>query len=354
MDARKFLLKFAVWAAVGILTFLGLHFLLPCLLPFLLGGGIALLLRPAAASLRQVTHMSWKPSAVAAAFLFYGVAGALLWGTGSALVTQTAALCRRLPHFCQTVLEPAALDLGVRASALLAELSPAASRQAGQAAAWLGESIRNGLTTVSARLLSAAADFAAALPSLALACSFAVLSSFLILMDYDAIAGFIRRQLPPALARPARDSTRFLLSTGRKVLKAYFLLMLITFLEVAAGLWLLRVEYFVVIGLVVAVLDALPVLGSGCILVPWGIWLLLQGNHPLGAGILILFGVITAARSVLEPKLVGDRIGLHPLATLLAMYTGMKLAGFWGFLLAPLLVTLLVYLNGKGHFRFLR
>ena len=354
MDAKKFLLQLGVWAAMGILLFLGFRFLLPCLLPFLFGGAVAVFLHPAAMGVRRVTHMGWKPSAVTAALIFYCVFGAFLWSLGTMLFAQASSLCAQLPQFYQTTVEPMAMEMGSRFTGFLEGISPAVSRQAGEVAVHLGEYAQESFSTLSAQLLSAIAGFAKALPSLALGLSFAVLSSFIILMDYDTIKAFFRRQLPSALVRPARDSKRFLLSTGKKIIKAYFLLMFITFLEVAAGLWLLRVEYFAVMGLAVAVLDALPILGSGSILVPWGLCLLAGGNYPLGAGILILYGVVTVVRSILEPKIVGDKIGLHPMATLLAMYAGMKLAGFGGLVLAPVLVTLIVYLNSKDHLHIFR
>ena len=115
--------------------------------------------------------------------------------------------------------------------------------------------------------------------------------------------------------------------------------MVITFGEFSLGLWLLRVDYYLIIGLAVAVLDILPVIGSGSILVPWGLWLLLGGRPTLGAGILLLYAVVTAIRTVLEPRVVGRRIGLSPLVTLISMYAGMKLGGMAGLILAPMAVT---------------
>ena len=144
------------------------------------------------------------------------------------------------------------------------------------------------------------------------------------------------------------------MATVRQVLKAYLLIMAVTFGEISLGLWLLRVDYYLVIGLAVAVLDILPVLGSGSILIPWGIWTLLGGNLPLGAGILLLYGVVTGVRTVLEPRLVGRGIGLSPLVTLVSMYVGMKLLGGGGLILAPMAVTLALFLDEGGHIRILR
>ncbi|MEA5010731.1 MAG: sporulation integral membrane protein YtvI [Angelakisella sp.] len=349
MEAKNFLLRFGVVCAWGLLLYLGMKYLLPCLLPFLVGGAIALMLRPAAHKIQEITRMTWRPSAVATTVLFYGIFGFIIWRLGAMLVTQVSALCMHLPEFYITSVEPLLMRLSTRMGGFLQSISPEAFRDMTTLTESLGGTAREALTVVSSKAMDSIATLAAALPTVALALSFAILSSFFILMDWDTITAFCKNNIPRTLKKPVQDSKGFLLHTGKNILKAYFLLMVITFCEVALGLWLLRVEYYLALGLVVALMDALPVLGSGSILVPWGLCVLACNNIPLGAGILILYAVITVVRSLLEPKILGDKIGLHPLATLLAMYAGMKLFGFWGLILSPVLVTLVMHLSKKGH-----
>ncbi len=218
----------------------------------------------------------------------------------------------------------------------------------------LGPLLQESVSTLSARALAAAGSLAGRFPSALLACSFALLSSFFILPDYEGIGAFLLGQLPPRLAEMVQESKDFLVGTVRQVLKAYLLIMAITFGEISLGLWLLRVDYYLIIGLTVAVLDILPVLGSGSILIPWGIWTLLGGNLPLGAGILLLYAVVTGVRTVLEPRLVGRGMGWSPLVTLISMSVGMKLLGVGGLILAPMAVTLVLFLEESGHIRLLR
>ena len=123
---------------------------------------------------------------------------------------------------------------------------------------------------------------------------------------------------------------------------------LLTFLEVFLGLTLLRVDYALLIALVTAVVDILPVLGTGTVMIPWGIAMLVTGNYPLGVGLLILYAVITVVRQMLEPRVVGHQIGLYPLVTLMCMFIGTYLFGAVGLFGVPILVTLLVHLNASG------
>lgn len=108
-----------------------------------------------------------------------------------------------------------------------------------------------------------------------------------------------------------------------------------------AGLWILKVPYFLGLGLVVGILDALPVLGTGSFLIPAGILLLFQGETFLGTGLFFLYVVTAGIRQILEPRLVGDHVGLSPLLVLLSVYLGLIVYGGFGFILGPLSALLL-------------
>ena len=101
------------------------------------------------------------------------------------------------------------------------------------------------------------------------------------------------------------------------------------------GFLILRVNYATTLALIIALLDMLPVIGTGTVLIPWGIGAIVTGRVGMGIGILVMFGIITVVREVIEPKIVGSSIGMHPLLTLVAMYTGYKLLGLWGILIFP-------------------
>ena len=123
---------------------------------------------------------------------------------------------------------------------------------------------------------------------------------------------------------------------GRQYLRACLLLGLLTFLQMFIGLALLRVPYAFILALLIAVVDFLPLLGTGLVLIPWAAVSLLLGEVSLGIGLLVLYGISSVVRQILEPKLIGEGLGLHPLLSLAAMYAGLKLFGVWGMILAPL------------------
>lgn len=136
---------------------------------------------------------------------------------------------------------------------------------------------------------------------------------------------------------------------GRQYLRACLLLGLLTFLEGFIGLALLRVPYAFLLAVLLAVVDFLPLLGTGIILLPWAAVSLLLGEVKLGIGLAVLYGVTSVVRQVLEPKLIGEGLGLHPLVSLAAMYGGLRLFGVWGMILAPLLAAAVSAAVGEGE-----
>ncbi len=134
-----------------------------------------------------------------------------------------------------------------------------------------------------------------------------------------------------------------LANTVGKYLRAYGLLFLITFAELSLAFMVLGLEYALLLALIISVVDILPVLGTGTVLVPWGAIMLALGDIRLGIGLLVTYAVITVVRQVLEPKIIGKFIGIPPLATLASMYIGLKLMGIMGLFLFPMGAILLKY-----------
>ena len=154
-------------------------------------------------------------------------------------------------------------------------------------------------------------------------------------------AGLVARAeawLPPVWWDRATFAGRRLRGLLRRYFRAYLLLGFFTFLEVFIGLTVLGLRYAFLLAVLIAVIDFLPLLGTGVVLIPWGVIAMLLGEYRLGVGVLILYGVCTLLRQLMEPRLVGRGLGLHPLMSLLSMYAGLRLYGVAGMLLLPLLV----------------
>ena len=163
-----------------------------------------------------------------------------------------------------------------------------------------------------------------------------VLASFYFAIDYDAIKDRVLSIFKGRAGNVARRGYTVAAKALKSYAKAYLLLMLITFVEVFIGLLLLKRSYAFIIAIGVAVVDILPFFGTGAVLVPWAIISFIIGDHGVGSGLLVLYGVVTIVRQVLEPRIVGANLGIHPLATLFSMFAGLSFFGFFGMLLGPL------------------
>ena len=129
---------------------------------------------------------------------------------------------------------------------------------------------------------------------------------------------------------------------------AYGKIMLLTFFELTIGLHILGIENALVIAFLIAIFDVLPVLGTGGIMLPWILISFLNNQVKTGVGLLILYLVITVIRNIIEPKIVGKQIGLHPLLMLMCMYLGARLFGFLGIFILPILILIVQNLNDTG------
>lgn len=168
----------------------------------------------------------------------------------------------------------------------------------------------------------------------------AVISSFYFALDRERVGKFFSSLVPQTWRHHLPELRR---SAGRAAagyIKAYLIILLITFCELFIGFSVLRVDYAFLLAAVIAVIDILPVLGVGTVLIPWATIAFIERNMRLGFGLLILYGVIVIVRQFAEPKIVGGTLGIHPLLTLAAMYLGFRLFGVAGMIIGPILALL--------------
>jgi len=176
------------------------------------------------------------------------------------------------------------------------------------------------------------------------------IATFFLAKDWPAIRLKVLSMVPKNQKTKASFLFNDLTRTFVGFLKAQATLVSITALWFIVGLKVLGIDYALTIGLIAGLLDILPVLGPGAIMVPWLIWELVIGNTKLGIGILVIYLLASAVRQLLEPRILGNNIGLHPLLTLLSLYVGLQLAGVVGMILGPILVVLVMSMYKAGVF----
>lgn len=174
------------------------------------------------------------------------------------------------------------------------------------------------------------------IPSLIISVFASVFTSFFLLKDSDAIFRTIQNFFGEKFIGSISKIKTSVLKITFSYLKAQLIIESIIFCVLLVGFLVLKVNYAVLLALLTAVIDAVPIFGTGTILIPMAVFHFLSGNSVLGWGILILYGVALLLRQLCEPKIVGTKLGIHPLATIFSLYIGMKLFGFFGLILGPL------------------
>ena len=187
-----------------------------------------------------------------------------------------------------------------------------------------------------------------ALPRLYLTCVAKVLAVLLTLSAYPQVMAFLRRQLPERWRGRAGGVKASVLDALGRRRRAECIVLLVTFFQLLAGFLLLRQEYALLLAVVIALIDALPVFGTGTVLLPWAAVLCVAGNVPRGIALAALYAVIAVVRSVLEPKIVAAQVGLPPLVALAAMYVGFCIVGVAGMILLPLAGLVVKQLHDGG------
>jgi sporulation integral membrane protein YtvI len=258
----------------------------------------------------------------------------------------------KLPEIYSMNIEPAINQIFDNTAKMIAKLDPMLVQAIQNIAASLSQSAGTVVSNISSTVIGFMSSSASSLPGLLLGIIFTVISSLFFAMDYSKITGYFVRLFPAQNRNLFSEINKFAAGIGFKYVKAYAILMAVTFAELALGLSILRVDKAILVAALIAVIDLLPVLGTGGVMVPWIIVELIKGNIPFAIGLAVLYLIIIIVRNILEPKLIGKQIGLHPLVMLMCMYVGLKLFGFIGLFALPVAVVIAkqLYDNDKIHY----
>lgn len=314
----------------AVIVLLGLGILLSgtmrsCLIPF------ALALMWAAAMRRPITRLETHLPRWLAAFILMTLAGLLL----------LCGLTLLLVKLWQDV--PAALSGFTGTGDLWERLERAARLLPGflqDGVLWLLEQLQTQGSALTQQLTTAltqkATDWAAALPGALFAFGVFLLASFYAAADWPRVSRGLARLFPEHWLPIALHLLRKFKEGALSWLWTQGRLMGITFLILLTGFLFLQIPGAWTAAFFIALADALPFFGSGILLVPWALLAGFQGELGLALGLLVLWGIATLARSVLEPRFLSKQAGVSPLLTLLVLYAGLKLFGLPGLILGPI------------------
>ncbi|ATA60747.1 sporulation integral membrane protein YtvI [Geobacillus stearothermophilus] len=330
------------WMIIVLLLAVGL-WLVPYSVPILFALATALLLEPSIRRLQENYKLKRVHAVTAIFSLFIIILGLSLYFLIVIFVQQVMALSQKLPYVLN------------EATKVLDRLIQTWQSYSSSIPQEIIDSLERGVNTVEQMLLSFATNltqslvhYIAAIPAFFIHFLVYLVALFLISLDLPRMKQSISRYLSERTRQRLGMVIAQLSKAGIGFLKAQFLLSLITFFLALSGLLLLGVDYAALMALVIVIIDILPILGTGSVLVPWGLISMANGNNALGIGLIVLFVVITVVRRIIEPKVFSTNLGISPLAALVSVYLGFQLLGFIGLFVGPVVVILVEALAKAG------
>lgn len=342
----KSFLNFVAWAIGAALIILGLTYILPLAAPFLIAFIAAAAMEPVVAKLNSkgVSRNCAAGILTVIVMIVLGILVTLLFSKGfsalSSFAQQTPALLEDISH-----------SLGALKERLVSFIQSASPDMAGELTAALGtvtEEIYAIPVWLSEKLLSMVTQMARRSPDMLLSTATTAVGVYFFSSSYREITAFIKRQLPQKVTGKFQHAWSGIKSASMGYLRVQLILMAVTFVELSIAFFLLGVSRPIFIAALTAVIDALPVLGAGIVLLPWMVYSFIVGNMTRAIGLLATYLVITGVRNTIQAKLLGDQLGLHPVVSLITIYIGWKLCGITGMILFPIAAVVIQQLNEMG------
>ena len=354
-DYRKAANITVIVAGILLFSWFFFKYALGASIPFLLAAAIAAILSPAADKISKKLKLPHKLTATVLVLLFFAVLISLAYFAGYRLVGEAGNLLDRLsddPEIIsktlETILEKLS-SLTSRFGFLNRFFESDTIQNLGiDLDSLLSQALSSIITSITGALPTAAAAILAKIPEFFLFLIVTVISTFYFSTDRVFLSDSLTSILPDGWVKNLPTLKNKISDALRGYVKAYLLIMLMTFCEIFLGLSVLGVNYAFILSMIIAVVDILPILGAGTVIVPWAIFSLLTSNYKLGIGLLIIYAVISIIRQIAEPRIVGTSLGLHPLATLASIYISVKFIGISGIIIGPI-VALLICNLFKGE-----
>lgn len=334
---KSFLVKLFQYFLIFIFFYIFIKYMLYYVAPFVLAFIFAMLLEPLVRLLNKYLKL---PRGISSVLVIAGVLTAIVFlGTGilSKLVDEAKTLIDNMPLYQHQIMETYN-SIKLKAETYL-YLIP---EEIQNATSGIFDALLASLTSVlGSGVKSSSISIVSKVPAALMFFVVNVIATFFCLKDRHVIESFIIRKSPAPLISAVRKVKIHTFGALAGYFKAQLMLMCCTGIICITALTILGSPYALLMGILISIIDALPVFGSGFILWPWALWNLIGGNYTFAVGLVINYLIVLLCRQMLEPKFVGEQIGIHPLITLFSIYVGMKVFGVFGFIIGPIIAVLI-------------
>lgn len=346
-------LKIVVNLLVALLVILLLCIVVPKVLvffmPFVIGWIISMIANPLVRLLERKLKLVRKHGSM---ITIIGVLAAVIlvgYLAGAKLVSETVNLIESLPQMYENS-KADFEEIGDNLQILYNRLPSDIQKNISNVMADLSGYISGVVQAIGEPTFEAAGNFAKNVPGTLIAIIMCILSAYFFTADRDNIIETIRKNVPEGVWNRCSGVMNDLKHVVGGYFKAQFKIMGVVYVILIIGLWILKVDYVLLVALLIAFLDALPFFGTGTVLGPWAILKILSKDYSMAVGLIILYLVTQLVRQIIQPKIVGDTIGMNPLATLFFMYIGYKFSSIIGMIIAVPIGMILINLYKAGVF----
>ena len=337
-------LFFGIIAAVVIA--LG-KYIVPIITPFIIAFFIAFVLHKPIDIINRAFKIPYKVVAIIVITLFYGIAVTVLGLLGVEIYLIIEKIIQNIPTMLSDI-EPNLKSIEELVENTIIGLD---NNTVEQITTVINEglgAIASGISSASVKLATWISNLAISIPGFFIRVVLMIISSYFIAVDYKLIIGFVCDQLPKSTVKLVGEIKNYIFGTLWFCIRSYFIIMSITFIELSIGLSIIKIPNPILIAFIIAIFDILPVLGTGGVMIPWMLISLLDGQFTRAVGLAVIYIAITVIRNIIEPKIVGVQLGIHPLITLMSMFVGVNTLGAIGLFGFPIGISLLVHLNKNG------
>lgn len=343
---KNFLVNITFWAVLILIFYLLLNYALPWLTPFIIALIISAILQKPIKTFSKRTKLNPRLCSVLIMIILFSVLGCFIFLLGYQIAEEISSFFTSLVLNIdeQLMLNSNFSEIDAIINLLPFNLSDTVLK--------FNKIISDNLINIIKSFALSASSYltyvATKLPNLLIAFIITIVASFFFCMDYDKIKSYIKGIFSDNHQKIISETKKYTIDTIFKMIKSYTIIIFITFIELSLGMLFLGVKFPFIIAAIIAFVDILPVLGTGTILIPWSIIEFLMGNWSMGIKILAIYAIVTIIRNIIEPKIVGNQIGLHPVITLVSMYVGLQTFGILGIFLFPIIILILRQLNKNG------
>lgn len=345
----KALVNLAVALVVLLLTILLLPRVAVFFAPFLIGWIIALIASPLVRFFEEKVKIKRKAGSAVVIIVVIGVVVLGIYFIGAWLVDEVIGLVNALPQMW-IGMEKDFAEIGQNLNGIYKRLPEDIQNTlkgfADQVGTYMGEL----LSRISTPTIAAVGSFAKQLPSIIISIIMCLLSAYFFVAERKLINRWFSQKIPHAIQERYFMIKRSLMHAVGGYFKAQIKIEVWMYILLVIGLSILRVDYVLLIAIGIAFLDFLPFFGTGTVMVPWAIVKFLSSDYKKAIGLLIIWGVGQLARQIIQPKIVGDSVGVPPIPTLFLLYIGYRVAGVFGMIFAVPLGLILYTMYEEGVF----